>query len=449
VLVAFVLTLALYACTSLDPIAPDSVNWGTADFSRYLAFGNSLTAGTQSNGLVERFQRVSYPADVAVAAQAPVFEMPLISEDGIPPLLVFIQLVPTPVPSALPNTGTPTNLDYAGIYNNLGIPGAKVGDLLNTRADDPVSNPFFSIVLRDTMLGATATDQAVNSQPTFTTAWMGANDILGSAASGTDAGLTPVPSFESDFRTIIDRLNTASAGLVVGNIPSILALPFFTTIPPFLFDPVTREPITDPTGNLFPLIGIVQGVPAPLPPDALVTLNAAPLLAQGVGIPPPFGSGTPLPDNVILDHVETANVLERLGDFNTIIDSVCTNRSIPVVDLFTRLEQVRVDGFEFRNETFTVDYVTGGIFSVDGVHPSSVGYYIVAESFIGVINANFGSALPAPPFPEGPLVSLVAPDALRMFTPLQYALALQPGALDGLLQSLGAMPFDSAEPVSR
>jgi hypothetical protein len=30
-----------------------------------------------------------------------------------------------------------------------------------------------------------------------------------------------------------------------------------------------------------------------------------------------------------------------------------------------------------------------------------------------------------------------------------YALALPRGALDGLLQSLGAMPFDSSEPLSR
>jgi hypothetical protein len=431
--------LALHGCSSLDPIAPGLVNTGRADFSRYLAFGNSLTAGTQSNGLVTRFQKVSYPALIATAAQAPLFEMPFISEPGIPPLLVFTSIVPTPTPEPLPGIGAPTNLNYPAIYNDLGIPGADVSELLNTRADAATSNPFFSIVLRDTLFGATATAQGVNFQPTFTTAWIGANDILGSATAGTDQLLTPVLSFEADFRAIIDALNAATtSGMAVANLPGIPTIPFFTTIPPFLVDPVTRLPIRDPTGNLIPLIGFVQGVPGPLPLNALVTLLAADSLAVGVGIPAAVGgTGRPLANFQILDPVETNNVMMRIGDFNTIIDTICANRNIPVVDIFARLNQIKADGFAFRNEVFTTDYVTGGIFSVDGIHPSSVGYYAVALEFIKVINARFGAAIPDPPFPIGPLMSRIPPAELKRFSPLEYALSLPPGALDGLLESLG------------
>jgi hypothetical protein len=434
--------LGVLGCDSLDPKVAGRVNTGSADFTRYLAFGNSLAAGTQSNGLVTKYQQVSFPAQVAIAAQAPVFEMPLISEDGIPPLLVFTTLVPTPKPAPLPNAGTPTNLNYANIYNNLGIPGADVHELLVNRPDPALSNPFFSIVLRDSMFGATATAQGVNYQPTFTTVWMGANDILGSAVSGTDALLTPVPSFEADYRTIISALDAASGGIVAGNIPDILAIPFFTTIPPFVVDPATRMPVLDPQGNPIPLIGFVQGVPGPLPPNALVTLTAADSLALGVGIPAalPMGTGRPLADFQVLDPVEWGNIRTRTGDFNTIIDTLCANRNIAVTDLFTLLNELKANGVVFRDQLFTTDYVTGGIFSVDGVHPSSAGYYAVALEFIKVINANFGASIPDPPFPIGPLMSRAAPADWKRFSPLEYALALPPNALDGLFRSLGVRP---------
>ncbi|HQT93371.1 MAG TPA: hypothetical protein PK435_01950, partial [Thermoanaerobaculaceae bacterium] len=42
----------------------------------------------------------------------------------------------------------------------------------------------------------------------------------------------------------------------------------------------------------------------------------------------------------------------------------------------------------------TSDFLTGGIFSYDGVHPQSLGYAIIANEWIKVINAGFGTKLP-------------------------------------------------------
>ncbi|MDH3217524.1 MAG: SGNH/GDSL hydrolase family protein [Candidatus Krumholzibacteria bacterium] len=440
--------VAFGGCASLDPNAPATVNTGSVSFARYLALGNSTTAGMQSSGLVERFQRKSYPALIARAAQAPVFEMPLISEPGIPPVLVFTALVPSPVIEPLPGLGTPTNSTYTAIYNNLGIPGATLHELLVNR---PVAgaNPFYEIVLRDSIFGPTALDQAVNFQPTFATVWMGLNDIFRSASVGTDALLTPADEFETDFRTAIDALNAASAAMVVGNIPSIVTVPFFTTIPPFLVDPVTRLPILDPQNNLIPLIGVVQGVPGPLPFTALVTLAASESLAVGVGIPAPFGTGRPLPDAFVLDPVETGSIEMRLRSFNTTIDTVCTNRSIPVADIFALYSDVKANGVTFAGQDYTADYVTGGLFSVNGFHPSSAGYYLVAREFIKVTNAGFGASIPDPPFPAGPTLSRIPPSDLVRFSPLQYALDLAPGALDGLWFSLGVDPHKTVQDSKR
>lgn len=42
---------------------------------------------------------------------------------------------------------------------------------------------------------------------------------------------------------------------------------------------------------------------------------------------------------------------------------------------------------------FTTQYISGGIFSLDGVHPTSQGYAIIANQFIEKINADFGAKI--------------------------------------------------------
>ncbi len=44
-----------------------------------------------------------------------------------------------------------------------------------------------------------------------------------------------------------------------------------------------------------------------------------------------------------------------------------------------------IDGLKFTN-----DYVEGGIFSLDGVHPPARGRQLIANQFIKVINSKFG-----------------------------------------------------------
>ncbi len=424
--------LAAAACTELDPIAPTRVNTGSVDFTRYHAMGNSLTAGVQSNSLIDSRQVRSFPALLAEAARAPKLEMPLVSSPGIPNLLFFSQLVPTPVIDMLPGTGVPTNTGFAGVYNNLGIPGANVNDL---RTKTPSDGGAYTLVLRSTALGSTALIQIVNAAPTFTTVWIGANDILGSAAQGTDLLLTPAAAFETDFIAIMESITMASDATVAANVPSVLTIPFFTTIPPVVVDPATRQPVII-AGNPVPLIGTSGNLPL----DALVTLGAASFLAVGDGIPViiPGGTGNPLPDFVVLMPAETNNILTRIGEFNTVIDTVCANRGVPVVDVRALLVDLDQNGVVIRDDTFNTDYVTGGLFSVDGIHPSSMGYWVIAREFARVININFGAAIPEPPLPIEPVLSRVPGDnASEPLTPLHYALAFPDYALTGLWRALG------------
>lgn len=399
--IALATLVALSSCSSVDPISPCSCGSGSANFSKFFVIGDNYAAGLQNGGLVGGFQEVSVPALVAKAARAPSFTQPIISEPGIPPTLFVANYAPLDL-DTLAGLGDLTNPGHQAAYNNLGIPSARVNDLLN-KGPAPDPNPFYQIVLRNSAFGANAVEQAVGAQPTFLIAWMGMSDVYLSARAGTDLAMTPVASFESDYRSAIDALRAAAGKMLAANIPDILTLPFFTTLPPILVDPVTREPILI-GGNFVPLLGEFQGGSGPLPLNALLTLAASAYLAQGIGIPMAAGgTGLPLPDGVVVDPVELGNIRARIGDFNTVIDSISTNRGIPVVDVFAKLNAMAARGVEIRGETYTTDYISGGLFSVDGFHLSALGNWTVAREFIRVINASYGASIKDPPLPIGPL----------------------------------------------
>ncbi len=42
----------------------------------------------------------------------------------------------------------------------------------------------------------------------------------------------------------------------------------------------------------------------------------------------------------------------------------------------------------------TADFLLGGIFSYDGVHPQRIGYAVVADNLIQFINAEYGNTIP-------------------------------------------------------
>jgi hypothetical protein len=55
------------------------------------------------------------------------------------------------------------------------------------------------------------------------------------------------------------------------------------------------------------------------------------------------------------------------------------------------MTRVANGGITADNFTVTSTYVTGGGFSLDGVHPSPRGYALISNEFIKAINATYGS----------------------------------------------------------
>jgi len=218
--------------------------------------------------------------------------------------------------------------------------------------------------------------------------WLGNNDVLGAAISGRvieGVTLTPVSQFEADYTAVVGALKAAGANLVLATVPDVTFIPYVTTIPPILVNPTTNQPVLI-NGQTIPLLG----PNGPLGPNDRVLLPASEALAQGIGIPAAVGgTGQPLPDELVLSGSEVSAIQARTQAFNQIIREVANQTDSAVADIGALLLEGAGDGFDFGGITFTSDFVTGGLISLDGIHPTPLGYAIAANEFIRAINDHY------------------------------------------------------------
>lgn len=390
-----------------------TATFAQTNFTKYEALGDSLTAGYSSGALTKFYQDYSYPEILAKQFGITSFQQPTVSDPGIGSYGTVLQLTAlqvgpagvVPVIGPTPgNPGQPINATLQGPYNNLGIPGANAGDLLTRTGDitklltgniDP-NTIMFDIVLRDGQ--HTALEQAIGAAPTFVTVWAGNNDVLAAVVSGValeGVTLTPKATFQAQYTTLIGglRQQLPAAAIVVGNVPNVTSIPFVNTIKPYLVNPAD--------GSHIPLIGEA----GPLTDSDYVTLGASALLAQGIGIPTAAGgTGLPLPEGsvdatglhagVILRAGEIAAIQARTADINGIITAVAAQFSAKLVDFNAIFASIVANGVLVGGIRLEPAFLTGGIFSYDGIHPQRLGYAVVANEWIKAINAAYGTNVP-------------------------------------------------------
>ncbi|HEY8131480.1 MAG TPA: SGNH/GDSL hydrolase family protein [Thermoanaerobaculia bacterium] len=387
---------------------------GSANFTTFVAIGDSYGAGFQSGSLNVNHQRFSWPAIIARQAGVADFQQPLVSFPGIGNELQLVDIIHFP-PTILPATGSgqPINLNLPRPYNNLSVVGATVTDVITLIGKEQATNTariFAQFILRG--LG-TEVDQALAQKPTFIAIWIGGNDVLGAVLAGTPAVLTPLDTFRTSYNAMLDKLvaGAPAAGMVVGNLPNnVLALPYLTTVPPVLIDPATRKPVLGPNGAPISFVAdLGGGVIGQLPAGSFVLLPASSKIASGYGIPmslasiPPFNQlpnvGKPLADTDVLTPTEQAAILARVNDFNTVINQAAAQRDIPVADIKGLFDRVAA-GMFVGPIPLSAAYITGGFFSLDGFHLTDIGYTLFADEYIKTINAAYGSNIPLAPLSD-------------------------------------------------
>jgi hypothetical protein len=393
---------------------------GSADFTRFVALGDSYGAGFESGSLNQRHQSYSWPAIIAQqvgyrictpsdTATSDCFAVPLVSFPGIASELLLNSLVPSPVIAAPAGLGSPLMLSFARPYNNLSIPGATVGALLTlTGAEPPTQNEPTAVTFGRFILRGqgTAVQQAIAQHPTFIALWIGGNDYLNVIFSGNPATLTPASDFKVRYEALLDALITGapSAGMVVGNLPASVP-PYLRLVPPYLVDPSTGQPVLIGGNRVYYVVKNADGTETPIDPATLIPFGTRAKLAQGYGLPaflknvPPFSllpfTGTPLSPDDVITAAEFATVVTRIGEYNAIVNAAAAARNIPVADvagLFTRVTSAT--GEKLGPITVTGAPVTGGFFSFDFFHLTDMGYLLMGNEFIKAINAGYDTEIP-------------------------------------------------------
>ncbi len=99
----------------------------------------------------------------------------------------------------------------------------------------------------------------------------------------------------------------------------------------------------------------------------------------------------PLADKWALIPSEQMEIKEATDAFNATIQATAAQAGLAFVDANMLMQQLAGGGFASGDYVLTADLVTGGAFSLDGIHPTARGYALLANEFMKAIDATYGS----------------------------------------------------------
>ena len=461
-------------------VADIAVTSGEADFSKYVALGNSLTSGYRDGTVYLDGQLESYPVMIAEQMQKAgggTFTQPLVPDNiggfaNIPGFkgkltLQVVNGALTPVYSTAVST-----LDrLTGTYNNMGVPGAKSFHLVANGYGNMAglttgtANPYF--VRFASSSTASVLEDAMAQNPTFFSLWIGNNDVLSYATSGgvgtNQTGNTNPRTYSSNditdpnvlagsIRAVLEGMKSVGATKgVIANIPNVTSIPFFTTVPynavplnetyaaalntqlvgrlkpvltalgqgdrlktlvvgqnPLL---IKDETLTDLSSQITAaltrngvsaaeaaFIGTTYGQARHTTSEDLILLSTKPVINTDVAnVSDPFnklGITYPLEDKHVLTKSEVAQVQTATNAYNTQIKALAEAYGLAFVDANAKMVELgKNSGIQYNGVNYSTTFVTGGSFSLDGVHLTGKGYAVIANEFIKAINAKYKSNL--------------------------------------------------------
>ncbi|MEI7500442.1 MAG: hypothetical protein WCK84_08315 [Bacteroidota bacterium] len=432
-----ILSLALFTACERKIDEPAVTN-GSANFAKIVSIGNSMMAGIEDAALYNTGQKNSIANLVAGQLQLAGggnFVQPLIKSEyglefpGSRPRMVLgysVDCLGATSLAPVPYIGARDPLTPVGYQvHNLAIPGAKSFHMLAPGYGNgaflapPVrANPYYFRFCSEPANPAfMVVNEFAKLTPTFFISWLGDNDVLSYALTGGVGDTITSPGlFQKAMGGVLLAMTAGGAKGVIANVPDITTIPYFTTVPynglvlprqslvdsvnntmkhiyklPFIYQ-LGPNPflIADPTSS-HPMFKVRQMKPGEL---VLLSVPQDSLKCFGMGIISrinfmPWG----IPSQYVLTEDEINNIKAATTYYNQIIQGLATTFKIGVVDMnakFTELQKGIVwDGIKMNSK-----FVTGGAFSLDGVHLNPRGCAVAANYFIDAINTQYGSTVP-------------------------------------------------------
>jgi len=448
----------------------DDPDPGSADFSTFVAFGDSFTAGYADSALYRHAQENSFPAIMAqqfALVGGGEFDQPLMEPGKTGSLTLSmvdlgrddrLVLAPNPVPDpdrpAVPLPIDPTDtaeidtrLPGAGMYNNMGVPGAKsfnaiapnYGELTIAAVAGMTANPYFARFASDNTVRML--DDAMSQVPSFFILWLGNYDLLFYALDGADPtkngeSITAIGTFAADYNTVLTGLNTVNNKGVLVNIPDVTTFAYFTTVPynaisldaktageaqanyDMFYNPNIAASGLSPEEKEQRTITFSEGQNAVVIVDEYLTNlgGGVPNLRQAtardfivlpasniIGTEQTPGDSTtvwgvyiPLEDDDVLTQDEVEQEIDPAQKaYNDVIEARAdADPDLLYFDADAFFTELNTTGILYGSGGISSTFAQGGGFSLDGVHPTARGNAVIANEMFKVINAGFGGYIP-------------------------------------------------------
>lgn len=413
---------------NVDEFKPSA---GSADFSAFVSIGDSYTAGYTDGALSAEGQLNSFPNIIASQLTSVglngEFKQPLIPEgksigsSGNSSYVLKVGAAGLSPEAGAGNTELFTNpenwVNSEAPFSNVGVPGAKSFHLLTNALGTPGSgNPFY-VRFASNPGTSTVFGDAMANAPSFVSLWVGGNDVLLYALAGGEAtvggtgtnDITDATSFGQSIAYMFSALKSSGVEGVTANIPDINSLPYFTTVP---FNALVLSADqaaglnaayasynTNAQSNGWPTLSFASGANGLVVEDKLGYLRHANandriLLSALSGIRTGgWGSSTKIGKQYVLDANEIASIHEYTATFNNIIKTKADENGLAFVDLNKIMAEIVskkiINGVEYSST-----FVTGNVFSLDGIHATPRGCAIIANEFIKAINLKYNATVP-------------------------------------------------------
>ena len=374
------LVLAATAAFAVVPLV------GQASLGRFVVVGDSLSAGYQNFSLYDSDsaagaplggQKHGYAALVAQQAGADL-NLPLISYPGIPSVLTIDASGNITRGTGIGGRENPTIQTL-----NLSVPGFTLADALAHTINFPVTNGIDAMAVnvlgfpglalgalpcgtvggeRGVSLVLSEVACALQLHPDTILVSIGNNDALASLIFGTaptDPGV-----FATSYGQLLGALTSTGAKIVVSNIPDVTSIPFLIPAPAFQ--------------------ATCHFLPAGATADDFLVPNIADPTQTSFNI---------CTNYAIRSASLIAEARAAVAQYNGIIAGLAQHFGVTAVDINGLLSQISKNGYVVGNRHLTTGFL-GGIFSLDGIHPTNTGYAILANYVISNINSRLGTNIP-------------------------------------------------------
>ena len=304
-------------------------------------------------------------------------------------------------------------------FTNFGVPGLRMIDMVSTAFGNinlPQHNAFFARMSKDQFnLPGSGAYSSVQENifdggyPTFCSIYLGIEDVLPYARSGaTQNPMSPLAGFpglgfEESLIQLCEQLYNQNVKAVVGTIPDITQMPYFTTIPynGLNLDATNAESlnqiygplgfsftigsnafmIEDPNAGAFGVRPMVEGelILLSVPLDSVKCHQ--------------YGSVYPLRDEFVLTLAELQDIRNQILAYNQVIRQYSNFYGLAIAetpDFYSGLN----DGFVYNGVSMSAKFVSGGAYSLDGIHLNPKGNALLANVFIRAINKKYKATIP-------------------------------------------------------